>query len=129
MIISIFDDDNEVVLKKESTNEVKKKESTASKSVKIFVSGIKEETKSQDLVEFFQKSPSINILDIKIIRYAKIPDEYFGLVTIENELEASKCIENLNQSNHNGMLITLSKVSVVLDGIVHKIGISIFLHI
>lgn len=120
-MIEIFDDDDDKAVKKnESGTDMKKKDSITSKTVKIYVSGIKEATKASDLQKFFKKSASTNILDAKIIRFSKIPNECFGLVTVENEPQASKCIENLNHTKLNGVVVTLSKVSVILDGIVQK---------
>lgn len=77
--------------------------------VKIYVSGITDETKASDLHDAFSKHATVS--DAKIIRFSKIPNQCFGLITVENDQQYTKCFENLNKTNFNGNTITLSRVS------------------
>ena len=76
---------------------------------KLYVSGINEETKASDLQDLFSKH--IKIMDAKIIRFSKIPNQCFGLVNFENDTHLVKAIQTLNKANLKGNTITLSQVS------------------
>lgn len=76
---------------------------------KLYVSGINEDTKASDLQDLFSKHSKI--LDAKIIRFAKIPNQCFGLVTFESMSLVQKCIQTLNNTRLKDNVITLSQVS------------------
>lgn len=76
---------------------------------KLYVSGISEETKASDLQDLFTKH--VKIIDAKIIRFSKIRDQCFGLVTFENDSLLQKATQALNKANLKGNAITLSQVS------------------
>ena len=77
--------------------------------IKLYVSGINEETKASDLQDLFAKQAKI--IDAKIIRFSKIPNQCFGLVTFESESQVEKCMQSLNKTTLKGNIITLSQVS------------------
>ena len=81
-------------------------------SVKIYVSGITDETKASDLHDLFSKHSTVT--DAKIIRFSKIPNQCFGLITIENDQQYSKCFQNINKTTFKGNTIMLSRVSLVV---------------
>ena len=91
-----------------SNKSVKEKSS----SVKIYVSGITDETKASDLHDLFSKHSTVT--DAKIIRFSKIPNQCFGLITIENDQQYSKCFQNINKTTFKGNTIMLSRVSLVV---------------
>lgn len=76
---------------------------------KLYVSGINEDTKASDLQDFFAKH--ITIKDAKIIRFSKIPNQSFGLVTFDNVSLLEKCIQTMNKTSLKDNVITLSQVS------------------
>lgn len=76
---------------------------------KLYVSGINEETKASDLQDLFSKH--VTIIDAKIIRFSKIPNQCFGLVTFENETQMQKCSQALAKAELKGNTITMSQVS------------------
>lgn len=79
---------------------------------KLYVSGISEETKASDLQDLFTKHAKI--IDAKIIRFSKIPNKCFGLVTFENDSQLEKCVQALNKASLKGCAIALSQVSSLL---------------
>ncbi len=77
---------------------------------KLYVSGINEDTKASDLQDLFSKHSKI--LDAKIIRFAKIPKQCFGLVTFESMSLVQKCIQTMDKNTRlKDNVITLSQVS------------------
>lgn len=76
---------------------------------KLYVSGINEETKASDLQDLFTKQ--CKILDAKIIRFSKIPNQCFGLVTFDSASLVKKCMDSLNKTSLKGNTIVLSQVS------------------
>ena len=77
--------------------------------IKLYVSGIKEDTKANDLQDAIRKKA--NLVDAKIIRFAKIPNKAFGLIIFHNEAESEKAIKIFHNSNYEGNIISISKVS------------------
>ena len=80
--------------------------------IKLYVSGIKEDTKANDLQEAIRQKA--NIVDAKIIRFAKIPNKAFGLIIFNSEVESEKAIKIFHNSDYDGNIISISKVSFII---------------
>lgn len=60
----------------------------------------------------FRTTVLFQVVQAKVVASAKNPDSkrYYGIVTMSTSEEADRCIENLNQTEVNGQVITVEKV-------------------
>ena len=70
---------------------------------------MKEDAKASDLQEVIRQKAFC--IDVKIIRFAKIPKKAFGLITFDSLEESEKVIKIFHNSVYDGNIISISKVS------------------
>ncbi|XP_013782598.1 SAFB-like transcription modulator isoform X1 [Limulus polyphemus] len=91
---------------KEETRERSKRMIAASRN--LWVSGLASNTRAADLKSLFSKHGKV--VGAKIVTNAKTPgSRCYGLITMANSEDASKCIQHLHRTELHGKMISVEK--------------------